>query len=93
MQKIFFSSILVTTSLLSIDFAICANCHGLNAEKRALGKSQIINGWTQDKIIKALEGYKYGVYGGDMKGIMKAQVTRLTDTDIKNIAVTISNIK
>ncbi len=61
-----------------------------NAEKRALGKSQIIKDWSAQKIADALNGYKDGFYGGPMKGIRKGQVARLLDDDIKALAKKIS---
>ena len=73
-------------------FVKCAGCHGANAEKSALGKSQIIKGWDITKTQNALSGYKNGSYGGAMKGVMKGQVARLSDADIKEIAEKISKL-
>ncbi len=70
----------------------CAACHGINAEKAALGKSQVIKGWDAAKIETALKGYKGGSYGGAMKGVMKGQVARLSDADIKALADYISKM-
>ena len=67
-------------------FKTCASCHGLKGEKEALGKSQVITGWDKDRVIKALNGYKDGSYGGPMKGLMKGQVAKLSDADIKALA-------
>jgi len=64
----------------------CAACHGVNAEKKALGKSQVIKGWKASKIVAALNGYKDGTYGGAMKGLMKGQVATLSDADMKAVA-------
>lgn len=71
----------------------CAGCHGANAEKAALGKSQVIKGWDVAKVEKALKGYKDGSYGGPMKGVMKGQVARLSDADIKAVAEHIASLK
>ena len=71
----------------------CVSCHGINADKKALGKSQIIKGWEEEKLVAALKGYKDGSYGGVMKGVMKGQVTRLSDEDIKAVSNHIANIK
>ena len=73
-------------------FSKCASCHGVNAEKKALGKSQIIKGWDIAKIENALGGYKNGTYGGSMKGLMKAQVTSLSEKDITLLAKHISKL-
>ena len=68
----------------------CAGCHGINGEKKALGKSLAITGWESAKTVAALKGYKDGSYGGAMKGVMKGQVARLSDADIADLAAQIS---
>ena len=73
-------------------FKRCAGCHGANAEKKALGKSQVIKGWNKDKIIAALHGYKNGTYGGAMKGIMKGQAGKLSNAEISAVAEHISKL-
>jgi cytochrome c len=81
-------AILGTTSLLADGaslFKRCAGCHGVNAEKAALGKSQIIKGWEASKTVAALKGYKDGTYGGAMKGVMKGQVTTMSEADMQEI--------
>jgi cytochrome c553 len=72
-------------------FLKCAGCHGQTAEKQALGKSQIIKGWSKDQIVSALKGYKEGTYGGAMKGVMKSQVLNLSDEDIDALGSYISS--
>jgi cytochrome c553 len=67
-------------------FTKCAACHGATAEKKALGKSQVIKGWKAEKTVAALKGYKAGTYGGAMKGVMKGQVTSLNDAQIESVA-------
>ena len=64
----------------------CAACHGVNAEKKALGKSEIIKGWDVTKTVAALKGYKDGTYGGPMKGLMKAQVRSFDDAQLEAMA-------
>jgi len=71
----------------------CAGCHGVNAEKKALGKSQVIQGWKATKTIEALNGYKDGTYGGSMKALMKGQVNPLTQADIEAVAKYIESKK
>ncbi len=69
----------------------CAGCHGPHGEKKALGKSAVIKGWSKEKIVEALKGYKAGtrnVHG--MGALMKAQVATLSDADIEAIADYIS---
>ena len=71
----------------------CAACHGAKAEKKALNKSHIIQGWDAAKIEAALKGYKDGSYGGAMKGLMKGQVASYSDADIKAVSEYIAGLK
>lgn len=71
----------------------CAGCHGAKAEKKALNKSQAIQGWDAAKIEVALKGYKDGSYGGPMKGLMKGQVASYDDAKIKSVSEYIAGLK
>lgn len=70
----------------------CATCHGVNAEKKALNKSQVIRGWESSQIIAAINGYKDGSYGSSMKGVMKPQVAKLSEAEIEAVAKYISGL-
>ncbi len=70
----------------------CSSCHGVNAEKSALGKSKIIRGWDANEVSTALNGYIDGSYGGVMKGLMKAQASKLSDEDIEIVSEYISTL-
>ncbi len=75
-------------------FKKCVSCHGAKAEKKALGKSEIIAGWDAAKVEEALKGYKAGtrnIHG--MGGLMKGQVASYSDDDIKAVAEYISKLK
>ncbi|SFV61142.1 Cytochrome c, class I [hydrothermal vent metagenome] len=82
--------IVAVTALMSpalfANTAACKGCHGANFEKSALGKSKIVKDLSKEDIIKALNGYKDGSYGGAMKGMMKGQVAKLDEAAIKAIA-------
>jgi len=73
-------------------YMACQACHGAKAEKKALNKSQVIQGWQSSKIVAALNGYKDGTYGGSMKGVMKPQATKLSDTEIDAVSKYISGL-
>jgi cytochrome c553 len=73
-------------------YAKCASCHGEDAGKKALGKSRVIKGWSVERLTKAIEGYKNGTYGGDMKTAMKAQVKDLNSVDINILSNYISKL-
>jgi cytochrome c553 len=87
----------VTSTLMAADGAAlykkCITCHGDKAQKKALNKSQIIQGWDAAKIESALHGYKDGSYGGAMKGLMKAQIASYSNEDIKTVSEYISKLK
>ena len=73
-------------------FKVCSSCHGVNGEKKALNKSQVIQGWSEVQVSTALIGYKDGSYGGAMKGLMKSQVTKLSDEEIAALSKYISEL-
>jgi len=89
--------VLASTTLTANDGATlykkCAGCHGINAEKKALGKSQVIKGWEESKTVTALKGYKNGTYGSVMKGVMKGQVSSLNEDQINSLAKYIATLK
>jgi cytochrome c len=97
MKKIVLSAMfaaMTAASLSAASTAACAGCHGAKFEKPALGKSAIIAGWDEAKIIESLNGYKAGtlnVHG--MGAVMKGQTAKLTDADIADLAKQISAIK
>jgi len=90
MKKIILGTLIAAASLMAANYAACAGCHGQKGEKKALGKSAAIQGWSVEKTVAAMNGYKDGSYGGPMKGVMKGQAARLSDADIKALAETIS---
>ncbi len=73
-------------------YKACASCHGADASKHALNKSQVIKGWSAQKISDALHGYKNKTYGGAMKSIMQGQAGKLSDADIEALANYISKL-
>ncbi|WP_419770392.1 MAG: c-type cytochrome [Candidatus Marinarcus sp.] len=94
MKKIVLGTLIAAATMMAAaNYNKCATCHGAKAEKKALTKSQIIQGWPAEKIEAALHGYKDGTYGGPTKGVMKLQVDALSDADIKDLAKQISAMK
>ena len=83
-------SILTSMLLANDTYKKCVGCHGVNGEKKALGKSLVIADMNSTEIVTALNGYKDGTYGGPMKSIMKGQVAKLTQEEIEEIATYIS---
>lgn len=96
MKKIVLSTLAVAAFACTLSAAsttACIGCHGAAFEKAALGKSKVVKGWSADQVEKALKGYKDGSYGGAMKAVMKGQVARLSDADMKDLAKQISEMK
>ena len=72
----------------------CAGCHGAKGEKKALGKSAVIEGQDAAKTEEALKGYKAGTLNTNgMGGLMKGQVASYSDADIKAVAEYIAGLK
>lgn len=69
-----------------INIDACASCHGYDYDKQALSKSKVISKMSKEEIEEALLGYKDGTYGGAMKSLMKSQVMKYTDDELKEIA-------
>ncbi len=86
MKKIILLTSILACAAFANPYAKCVACHGANGEKVAMGKSKVISDMTKADIVTALKGYKDGSYGGPMKGLMKGQVTALSDADIDAIA-------
>lgn len=75
--------------MAGINPATCAGCHGAHFEKHALGVSNIVADMTHKEIEKALLGYKNGTYNKPvpaMAGVMKGQVARYSDAELKALA-------
>lgn len=98
MKKIALTLLVAGVSLMAADgaelFKKCTSCHGANAEKAALNKSQIIKGWDAAKTTEALNGYKAGTRNSaGMGGLMKGQVGAYSDADIAAVAAYIATLK
>jgi cytochrome c-type protein NapB len=91
MKKLIFSIIALATIInaawgTEIKLDACYGCHGKGFERRALGKSNVVADMNATEIEKSLLGYKNDTYGGPMKALMKGQIAKYTDEDIKKIS-------
>jgi cytochrome c-type protein NapB len=92
MKKIVMSivALTATTALMAgVNAGACTGCHGADWSKIALGKSLNVAEMTHQQISDALVGYKNGTYGKAMKGLMKGQVAKYSEADLKAFAQTI----
>ncbi len=91
MKKIVLATVALTAFAFAdapAAYATCKACHGVKGEVNVTtqSKSHVPANLAKADIEKALHGYKDGSYGGPMKALMKGQVTKLTDADIKALA-------
>jgi len=88
MRKIVLGTLVCSVAAFAaVNLGACKGCHGANFEKAALGKSKIVKDMTKDEVSAALIGYKNGTYGGAMKGVMKGQVARYSEADLKSTGI------
>jgi len=85
MKKIVLGTLVLgVVAFAAVNLGSCTGCHGQNFEKKALGKSKIVSDMTKAEVNDAMVGYKNGTYGGPMKGLMKGQVVKYTDEELKS---------
>tara|TARA_B110000046_G_C12961748_1_gene384871 strand:+ start:967 stop:1239 length:273 start_codon:yes stop_codon:yes gene_type:complete len=76
--------ILSVAAFAAVNLGACKGCHGLNFEKKALGKSKVVSDMTKAEVSASLIGYKNGTYGGPMKGLMKGQVAKYSEAELSS---------
>ena len=95
-MKLFFIFTIIVYPFICLnaieEYKGCSGCHGINGDKSALGKSQIINNMTKEEIANALHGYKNNSYGREMKGVMRGQVVKLNEPTISKLATYIASL-
>ena len=90
MKKIVLGTLVCSVAAFAaVNLGACKGCHGANWEKAALGKSKIVKDMSEAAIADSLVGYKNGTYGGPMKGVMKGQVARYSEADLRASAAAI----
>jgi len=90
--------IFINTTLIASDgadlYKQCVACHGINGEKKALNRSEIIAGWDTARIETALLAYKAGTRDiNGMGRLMKGKVAAYSDEEIHAVAEYISTLK
>ena len=83
MKKIILGTLVLgVAAFAAVNLGACKGCHGMNFEKKALGKSKVVSEMTKAEVSAAMIGYKDGSYGGPMKGVMKGQVARYSNEEL-----------
>jgi cytochrome c553 len=97
MKKLVIATALIvgTLSLMGADGKAltqkCVGCHGVDFSKKALGRSDVVKGWSAAKIESALKAYKTTTESDEL--IMKAQIGNYTEAQIKAVAKYIAGLK
>jgi len=72
----------------------CSGCHGINGEKKALGRSGSIADMSKEELAKVMLGYKKGeVNKYAMGALMKTQMVKISEDEIVSLAGYISEFK
>lgn len=75
-------------------YAKCTACHGQKGEKKALGKSAIINTLDKETLVADLTAYKAGTLNQKgMGALMKGQTALLSEAEINTLAEYITQLK
>ena len=101
MKKVF--SFLVIAGFLTLSVAAfsangktlyrkCSACHGKDGTRKALRVGAPLKGQKADELFKKMKGYQDGTYGGKKKAIMKRNVAKLSDAQLKALAKFIATL-
>lgn len=88
----FAGSMALATSDGPTIYKSCAACHGADGSKATVG-SHPLKGQSAQDILKKLEGYAAGTYGGGQKAMMENIVKKHTSEDLKTVADYIATLK
>ncbi len=84
MKKIVLGTLVCSVAAFAaVNLGACKGCHGANFEKKALGKSLVVKDMTKQEVSDSMVGYKNGTYGGPMKGVMKGQVAKYSEAELR----------
>ena len=74
-------------------YASCISCHGAQGEKPPLGMANaIIAGQSEEELVKKLQGYKNGSYGGMKRSSMARFAVNMTDEQTATVSKYISEM-
>lgn len=70
----------------------CIACHGKDGSKVALKVGKPLKGQKEADLYKKMKGYLDGTYGGKKKAIMKRNITKYSDDELKALAKFIATL-
>ncbi|MDX1809751.1 MAG: cytochrome c [Sulfurospirillaceae bacterium] len=73
-------------------FKRCSVCHGLHAQKHALGKSDIIAHYSEKRIERALKNYRAAIEHDSDAMIMNAQAKHMNNKQIHDVALYVKTL-
>lgn len=71
----------------------CKSCHGKTGEKHALKVGVPVKGQKEAELYKKMKGYLDGTYGGKKKAIMKRNLKKYSDEELKALAKFMASFK
>ena len=72
----------------------CISCHGIDGKTKALGKSAVLAGQSQETLVTKLKGYKAGTVNiSGMGMLMQGQVKDMSDAELEVLAAYIATFK
>lgn len=92
----FFLSIFVIPMAFAADGAemykaSCAGCHGADGGKSAGGTAPL-KGQKPDAVLKMLQGYADGSFGGKQKAVMENVVKKLSPQELETLSTYIGTL-
>ena len=81
----FAASMAVAADAAEMYKASCAGCHGADGSKAA-GGSAALKGQKADAVLKMLEGYAAGTYGGSKKAVMENIAKKHSAEELKALS-------
>ena len=81
----FAASMAVAADAADVYKSSCAGCHGADGGKAA-GDSTPLKGQKADAVLKMLEGYASGTFGGSKKAVMENIAKKHSAEELKSLA-------
>lgn len=88
---VFASSMAIAADGAEVFKSACASCHAVDGSKSA-GGSTPLKGQKADDVLKKLEGYAAGTYGGAKKTVMENIAKKYSADDLKTVATYIGTL-
>ena len=70
----------------------CQGCHGPDGGRPPIPGISPIKGKSSEDLLKMLEGFKNGTFGGAEKQVMEGVTRQLTDAQLKSLADYVSKL-